>query len=312
MKKIVSYLIALIFLCSCSQENAKFVLDQKTGSGLSSQSEKHTAEKQPISNVTTPFSSESEKEFSPATTPFSFKSEEVFSPNSESVPIENSDISETIYSHVIISEEKPLGNRTDVTILNEFMEKGFDFSQAGKTKNEILEGLIEQNIVCFNIFWRNDLITEKEELPNGSYHIKHLLFKSSDEIESLLLHTYTRETAEKWLKTNYPKEERAYYNDNEYLVWNPNECPLYYPFYPFKYGYDFEIIQFTEEVCSFVLYISVLDCTSDDWYLENTLIRYGIPCCAVFVDGEWRLTELVFGGMLTPNGLDVDEEGHLR
>ena len=127
-----------------------------------------------------------------------------------------------------------------------------------------------------------------------------MVFDNCDELELFFNKTYTADYCDYILANNDADRMKPYYNMEGHIVWNPSVAPLFYPFYPFQYGYSYEILSETSDICKFVCYYSALKCDGpnpDDW----SLVKYGQECTAVRECGEWRLTEIIYGGIVPDN-----------
>jgi len=175
-------------------------------------------------------------------------------------------------------------NDYGASVIVKLKETDCDFSQEGKSMEEIIEILWNRNIVCFYTYYQYTIIYAymDTDFQNSDYcKIIHCYFNSYEELKKFVQETYVSEYR------NYRMyDDDPYYGDNETLM-----CYYYflgssYMALPFREEVSYKITNVTDDVCEFSCYMKYRGYY--DYY-----VTFEVPCTAVKENGEWRLTEMI-------------------
>jgi len=288
MKKLSLVLALILLLCACDNGVADEQSDASDTSGIVMESE------------TTTITTTSEE--TTTTSELITTSEEVttaVSPEEKNKIIEEN--LEWIYDYA--------QDNYGASVVVKLKETDYDFSQEGKSMEEIIKVLWERNIIWFYTLYNTELFTlysEGDDLCGGDYKIIHYFFDDYAHLKKFLEETYVKEEADYRLYNGFfwnRNKPKFYENDGNFMC-----AP--FGIYIGKFFYDdvpYEITNVTDDVCEFSCYVKYYG--FNDYY-----VTFEVPCTAVKENGEWRLTEMIgeiFGyrdKIMEENGYTFEDE----
>jgi len=194
-------------------------------------------------------------------------------------------------------EQAETENDYGTSVIVKLKETDYDFSQEGKSMEEIIKILWDRNIVCFYTYYQYIVIyhyRDTDSQKSDDYKVIHYYFSNYDELKKFVQETYVSEYADSLI---YDDNGRLYpyYGDNEVLMCEYNFFESTYIAIPFHSEVKYKIINTTDEKCEFVCYFEY-------YYDYINYVILEIPCTAVKENGKWQLTEMI-GNILSYDDL---------